>query len=408
MTEDNKNLPNLKIRTMQSDLKSLEENGGDFTLSKEISLKESDFIKKVEENKNIKPPELDVNPSPGITFEAEISPTKIGTVEQIAQAIKGSPLFQAEQKKPEEKNIFSSLPKFNAPPKTTPTQESSSLTIEKASAKDFLFELPKTILNKKQTKEKAVKEDTRSPEEIANQRLLLVLGSILIVILAISASFWYLYPILNKPKPTPETSPSPTAVALTTPSPSPIAPVISFKKEIEKSAVNIKSLDPEEFLQQMKIKILLPQATGTIISFEPQKTSGEYYSGSELIQAISPASLSSFKNSISERYAIIGSWHDGQAFLSLILSFKPEYFEAARSIIKSWETANIESYFPIVFLPQNPELRRTEVFKNVIIGKIPARQIIINGQKFIYAIIKNQIVMTSSEKAFEVIADNLE
>ncbi len=343
MADLNEYFPGIKIRTLKSDLESLKESGGAFTQEKEVKLRKEDYLFQEEKQ------------------EAVIAP----------------PVLEIRQ-------TPSAIP-------TTPQQQKIG-TIEQ-SIQDRPRNLPDTAM--------IVSEDTINP------KLIWLLGGGLALIIVLSIGFWVIYPSIKRPiavMPTPTPSPIESPV----PTPSPIAPVLAFKTEAEKFPIILSSLNEPELIQKLKLEILLPETAGTLISFEPKQGSGEYFSGEDLIKILAPNALSSFKASIGKEYLILGYWGtDDNASLSLVLTIKPETMETAQSIVKSWESANMEEYFPVVFLPQPPEKRRTETFKSVKIGGVEARKIVINQQVFVYALVTDRLIISPSEEVFELIVNNL-
>jgi len=330
---------------MQSDLKSLTETGGSVPIEKEIKIAKEDYLfQEQKQAAEIKPPELEISSAPQAP-EAVLPPQKIGSVEM-----------------------------FRAPSQVEFSQAAVIV------------------------------------EDKINPRLIIGLGAGLVLILGLSVGFWMIYPKITQPPVAVSPSQTPLPTAQPTPSPSPEAPSIILKIQAQKFPLALAALDADELSQKLKVEMLLPEATSTLISFEPKLAGGnEYLPGSDLIKIISPNSLISFKSLIDKNYLMLGFWESSnRPSLSLVLSTKPESIDTAKSIAKSWESANMEEYFPVIFLPQIPEKRKAENFKDVIIKGIPARIIVINRQTFVYAFINNYLVISPSEKSFELIATNLQ
>ena len=343
MAEINEYFPSVKIRTLKSDLEGLKESGGTFAQEKEVKINKEDYLFQEQKQETVIAPPV---------LEIRQTPSASAV---IPQQQKIGSIEQSIQNRPQ------------AAPEIMPT----------------------------------ISQDTISP------RLIWGLGGGLVLIVSLSIGFWLIYPGLRRPVVVLPT-PTPSPVESPTPSPSPIAPLLVFKASTEKFPVIMNSLNETELIQKLKLEILLPEAAGTLISFEPKQGAGEYFSGEDLIKILSPNALSSFKASINKEYLLLGYWEtENKASINLVLTVKPEALETAKSIIKSWETANMEEYFPVVFLPQPPEKRRTETFKSVKIGNIEARKIVINQQTFVYVLLADRLVISSSEKAFDLIVKNL-
>ncbi len=343
MTDVNEYFPSVKIRTLKSDLESLKESGGTFTQEKEIKINKEDYLFQEQKQETVIAPPALEIRQTPSAAETTPQQQKIGTIEQSIQ---------------------------NRP---RPASDIVSTT----------------------------SQDTVSP------KLIWGLGGGLVLVIGLSVGFWLIYPNIRKPIAiTP--SPSPNPIESPSPSPNQIAPVLAFKANAEKFPIIMNSLSETELIQKLKLEILLPETVGALISFEPKQGAGEYFSGEDLIKILSPNALSSFKSSIGKEYLLLGYWEaEGKASISLVLTVKPETMETAQSIIKSWESANMEEYFPVVFLPQPPEKRRTETFKSVKIGNIEARKIVISQQVFVYALLADRLIISPSEKAFELIVNNL-
>lgn len=343
MSDLNEYFPGIKIRTLKSDLESLKESGGAFTQEKEVKISKEDYLFQEQKQETVIAPPILEIRQTPNAIQAIPSQQKIGTIEQSIQ------------------------------------------------------DRPQTIPD----------TATITSQDKINPKLIWALGGGLILIIGLSVSFWINYPNMKKPIAVMPT-PSPSPVASPTPSPSPVAPMLAFKAGVEKFPIIMSSLNESELIQKLKLEILLPESAGTLISFEPKQGAGEYFSGEDLIKILSPNALLSFKSSIGKEYLILGYWESGnKASISLVLTVKPETMETAQSIIKSWESANMEEYFPVVFLPQPPEKRRAETFKSVKIDNVEARKIVINQQVFIYALLADRLIISSSEEAFELIIKNL-
>ena len=343
MSDLNEYFPSAKTRTLKSDLESLKESGGAFTREKEVKISKEDYL-----------------------FQ-----------EQKQETVIAPPILEIRQTPSQAQEI---------------PQQQKIGTIEQS------------IQNRPQVAPEIM---SAVPQDAINPKLIWGLGGGLVLIIGLSVGFWLIYPNTRKPIAVAPT-PSPSPVESPTPSPSPIAPILAFKASAEKFPIILSSLNETELIQKLKLEILLPEAGGTLISFEPKQGTGKYFSGEDLIKVLSPNALSSFKSSIDKEYLLLGYWEtEGEASISLVLTVKPETMETVQSIIKSWESANMEEYFPVVFLPQPPEKRRAETFKNVKIGNVEARKIVINQQTFIYALLADRLIISPSEKAFELIINNL-
>ena len=346
MAEINEYFPNVKIRTLKSDLESLKQSGGSFIQQKEIKIERENFLFKAQKQESvIAPPALEIRSVASPSGIEALTPQqqKVGSIKQSIQ---------------------------NRPDNPADIKETDS-------------------------------------QDAVNPKLLWGLGGGLILIIGLSIGFWLIYPNINKPLANLPT-PSPAKTESPSPSPSPEAPILALKTPLEKFPIILNSLDVEELTQKLRSNVLMPQPIGTLISFEPKLGVGEYLSGENLIKILSPNSLSSLKSTIGKEYLLLGYWETGnKPNLSLVFTIKQESLETAKSIVRSWETANMEEYFPVIFLPQPPEKRKTETFRGVKISNVDARMIIINQQKFIYTIVADKLIISSSEKAFEIIVKNI-
>ncbi|MEW5805447.1 MAG: hypothetical protein AB1721_01845 [Patescibacteria group bacterium] len=318
--------PNIKIRTMSSDLKELKEGGGTFQSKPEEKLKDkTDFL--FEEQKpaeaEIKPPELDLQAQP--------------------------------------------IPE----PKSTAPQEQAPV----------------------------------SPGDKTNL-ILIIAGSVLGAIFIGSLVFWVIYPEISKklvgikqPSPSPVITEQPSP----SPSPSPISPSIKLT-EAEKVNLVLQKQTSSELLEKLKIETLLPKESGSLVTYDFLNSQGKYLDSLSLIELIAPDALSSFKSAPDKDYLIFTYWLEtGESKTGLVLSLRPETLASVKSILKSWETANVEEYFPLVFLPESPQKRGQETFKDVIINSVSARKIKLGFSEFIYGFLDNYLIISSNEQVFKTI-----
>ncbi|KKT86112.1 MAG: hypothetical protein UW85_C0007G0022 [Parcubacteria group bacterium GW2011_GWA1_Parcubacteria_45_10] len=217
MAEINEYFPSARIRTMQSDLKSLTETGGSVPIEKEIKIAKEDYLfQEQKQAAEIKPPELEISSAPQAP-EAVLPPQKIGSVEM-----------------------------FRAPSQVEFSQAAVIV------------------------------------EDKINPRLIIGLGAGLVLILGLSVGFWMIYPKITQPPVAVSPSQTPLPTAQPTPSPSPEAPSIILKIQAQKFPLALAALDADELSQKLKVEMLLPEATSTLISFEPKLAGGnEYLPGSD-------------------------------------------------------------------------------------------------------------------------------
>jgi hypothetical protein len=333
MTEENKTIfeyfPNIKIRTMKTDLEGLRQGGGIVQFSaQEKPQKDTDFLYEEQRSREIEitPPSLEIPTEP-------IQPTKTLTKEETAE-------------------------------------------------------------------ERVEKQQLPSNK----QNLLLIISiSVLGLILLGSLIFWVIYPNIAKEFAKNELSPTPTVTEVPSPIPSPASPAIAITGA-EKIRLIMEKQIPAELIQKIKLETLLPKQAGDLIVYDFLNNQGKYLSSSQLIQLVAPDSLASFKSSPDEEYLIFSLWIEkNESKTGVVFSIKPEMIEVVKSIMKSWETANVEEYFPVVFLPETPLKRELENFKDVIISSSPARKLNLGSSEFIYGFLNNYLIITSDSKSFEKI-----
>lgn len=247
------------------------------------------------------------------------------------------------------------------------------------------------------------KQALGEPKEKANL-VLIIAGSILGFIFIGSLAFWTIYPKISKRlADEKQPSPSPTQAEPPNPSPSPISPSIKLTKA-EKVNIVLQKQTPQELLEKIKIETLLPKESGTMVVYEFLNNQGKYLDSRSLIELIAPDSLSSFKSAPDESYLVFSYWPEtNEPETGLVLSLWPETLTSTQSIMKSWETANVEEYFPLIFLPESPQKRGQETFKDAIIGSVPARKIKLGFSEFVYGFLNNYLIFSSSEQAFKTI-----
>ena len=357
MAQEEKNIsdyfPNVAIRTMADDLKTIKESGGDISQMPKIEEENAslDFLKKEEE---------------------KIVPPKI----ELPQETKTQELVESSE-------IFSQIPE---PPK------------------------PITKAPKTQTKTQKTFKKLDSSSII-----LIITGTVFVISLILWLTLFKNRAnevVIETPVITPESSPTPS-LGLQTPSPSLIsAPyLINLKSDpninIKETRVELGQLDANIFWQNIEARLTLKRASSTIeiysIFFDNQQLTSE-----QLLNFLVPNPLASFKASIDNSYLIFSYWETPQnPYLGVIFTIKNENLDTVKLVFQSWESTNMERDFKNLFLPKELQEKmgnfQTKEINSQNVRELTVRTTSGDSLDFLYTFYQNYLIITTSEESFSSI-----
>ena len=355
MAQEEKNIsdyfPNIAIRTMADDLKTIKESGGDISQMPKIDKENTsfDFLKKEEEK--IVPPKIELPPE------------------------------SKTQETLETQKVFSQIPEPPKPITKTPkTQTKTQKTFKKLDSSSIILIITGTVfvislilwltLFKNRTNEVAIETPVITPES----------------------------------SPTPSLELQPTSPSLIS------APyLISLKSDpnIKETRIELGQLDANIFWQNIEARLTLKRASSTIeiysIFFDNQQLTSE-----QLLNFLVPNPLASFKASIDNSYLIFSYWETPQnPYLGVIFTIKNENLDTVKLVFQSWESTNMEQDFKNLFLPKELQEKignfQTKEINNQSVRELTVRTTSGDSLDFLYTFYQNYLIITTSEESFSSI-----
>ena len=353
MAQEEKNIsdyfPNVAIRTMADDLKTIKESGGDISQMPKIEEQETslDFLKKEEEK--IVPPEIELP-----------SETNI-------------------QKPVESQETFSQIPE---PPKPTPKTQ------------------PKT-------------SDKNFKKLSSSSIILIITGTVFIISLVLWLTIFGNQKsevTIESPIITPEVSIT-TSLEPQIPSPTLASTpyLINLKPDsnIKETRIELTQLDSQIFWQNIKSRLALTQASSTIeiyhVFFNNQQLTSN-----QLLSFLIPNPLASFKAAIDNNYLVFSYWQTSRnPYLGVIFTIKNENLDTVKSVFQSWESTNIEQDFKNLFLPKELQEKignfQTKEISNQNVRELTVRTSSGDSLDFLYTFYQNYLIITVGEESFSSI-----
>ncbi|HOM68388.1 MAG TPA: hypothetical protein PLA57_01215 [Candidatus Paceibacterota bacterium] len=355
MAQEEKNIseyfPNVSIRVMADDLKTIKESGGDISQMPKIEQPESslNFLKKEEEK--IAPPKIEL-PQETIVQEPQVS-----------------------------QEVLSQIPEPPKPASKTP---------------------------------KIHKETEKTFKKLNNYSIILIIaGAIFVISLILWLTLFRNQPseiAIESPVTTPEFSITPP---LETPSFQPSlvsAPyLINLKSDpnVKETRIELVQLDSQNFWLNIASRFALKQASSTIevysIFFNNQQLTS-----SQLLSFLIADPLASFKASIDDNYLIFSYWKTPQnPNLGVVFTIKNENLDTIKAVFQSWESTNIERDFKNLFLPKEFQ-QKIGNFQTKKISGQDVRELTIkttsgDSLDFLYTFYQNYLIITVDEESFSSI-----
>jgi len=240
--------------------------------------------------------------------------------------------------------------------------------------------------------------------------LFITLGVIFGVVALASVGYFGIWPQVEKlrtPLPSPTAIPSPSPSP--TPTPSPVNPEIVLRQAPEATTtITLFEKTPAGLLTALAQAAAAKAASGTIATLAITGPDGQYLDSSEFIQLLVQNPLPSFTLSLGKKYLAFLYFAKGGASFGFATEILPETKESVVDLLKSWEAANIDKDFSLLFLGAEPGKRSLANFRSVTLSGLTAREMTYaSGLSLIYAFKENILFFATNREGFNAFAKKL-